>query len=209
MRATLPVLAAVVLLTLSGNRALAAGSPGLYVGGGFGQADLKASVSTTDAAGSVRYNGEFQAHRSAFQVVAGVRPLSLVGAEIAYVDFGRPNGTLFEQPASASMHGGAAFALGYLPLPLVEVYGKAGFARLQSQVSGLTQPFGVTCPIGGCPSPVAARYYQIDRTSTGFAAGAGAQVKLGSMAVRAEYERFNAAGEHPSLVSIVVTWTVL
>jgi len=47
----------------------------------------------------------------------------------------------------------------------------------------------------------------LDRTNTGFAAGAGAQFKLGSWAVRAEYERFNAAGANPSLVSLGVTWT--
>jgi len=181
----------------------------LYVGGGFGQSELDASVSTSGPFGLEQYNGEFKTHRSAFQVVAGARPISLVGAEIAYVDFGHPNGTLFGQPSSASMRGGAAFAMAYLPLPLIEVYAKAGVARLQSHVSGLTPPTGVTCPIGPCPYPLGIKYYHIDRTDTAFAAGAGAQVKLGPMAVRAEYERFTAAGEHPSLVSIVVTWTIL
>ena len=37
--------------------------------------------------------------------------------------------------------------------------------------------------------------------------GLGAQYKLGSWAVRAEYERFNAAGENPSLLSVGITWT--
>ncbi len=210
VRAT-PSIFAAALLALSGGRAWAAISPGLYVGGGFGQSELDASVSTSGPFDLGQYNGEFKAHRSAFQVVAGARPISLVGAEIAYIDFGHPNGTLFGQPASASMRGGAAFAMGYLPLPLplIEIYAKAGVARLQSHVSGLTPPNGVTCAIGACPYPLGIKYYHIDRTDTAFAAGAGAQVKLGPMAVRAEYERFTAAGEHPSLVSIVVTWTIL
>jgi hypothetical protein len=38
------------------------------------------------------------------------------------------------------------------------------------------------------------------------AGGGGAQYKFGSWAVRAEYERFNAAGGNPSLLSAGVTW---
>ena len=49
--------------------------------------------------------------------------------------------------------------------------------------------------------------FRLDRTNTSFAAGAGAQYKLGAFAVRAEYERFNAAGGNPSLISLGFTWT--
>jgi hypothetical protein len=35
----------------------------------------------------------------------------------------------------------------------------------------------------------------------------GAQYKFGSLAVRAEFERFNAAGEHPSLLTLGLTWS--
>jgi opacity protein-like surface antigen len=48
---------------------------------------------------------------------------------------------------------------------------------------------------------------QHDTTNTGFAAGAGVQYKLRSWAVRAEYERFNADGAHPSLLSLGIAWT--
>jgi hypothetical protein len=44
------------------------------------------------------------------------------------------------------------------------------------------------------------------RTNTGFAGGAGAQFKMGSFAVRGEYERFSAAGGNPSLLSVGVIW---
>lgn len=45
-----------------------------------------------------------------------------------------------------------------------------------------------------------------NRTNTGFAGGAGTQFKIGSFAVRGEYERFNAAGGNPSLLSLGITW---
>jgi len=44
-------------------------------------------------------------------------------------------------------------------------------------------------------------------TNTSLAAGAGAQVKLGAWALRAEYERFNVAGGNPGLASLAATWT--
>jgi opacity protein-like surface antigen len=47
--------------------------------------------------------------------------------------------------------------------------------------------------------------FRLDRTNTNFAAGAGVQVKFCSWAARAEYERFNAAGGNPSLVSLGLT----
>jgi hypothetical protein len=37
----------------------------------------------------------------------------------------------------------------------------------------------------------------------------GAQYKFGSLAARAEYERFSVAGEHPSVVWFGLTWTFL
>ena len=55
--------------------------------------------------------------------------------------------------------------------------------------------------------------YRYDQTSTNLACGAGMQVKvassrrLGSLAVRIEYERFTFAGENPFLASLGVNWT--
>lgn len=46
-------------------------------------------------------------------------------------------------------------------------------------------------------------------TETTFAAGAGVQWKFGHWAIRSEYERFTALGEHPSLISVAATWWFL
>ena len=81
---------------------------------------------------------------------------------------------------------------------------KAGLARLQSTLNS------IRVGVGSCTTtdPNCA-LFRLDRTNTSFAAGAGAQVKFGPWAVRAEYERFNAAGGNPSLVSLGLTWTFL
>ena len=44
--------------------------------------------------------------------------------------------------------------------------------------------------------------------STNFAYGAGVQGKIGSLAIRAEYERIGGSSANPDLISLGVTWTL-
>lgn len=192
--ATFVIFAAVLLPT---HRVLADDLLGLYIGGAVGQSQVEANVPTV---------GDFKENHSAFKVIAGIRPISLIGAELSYIDFGHPSGNINGVPSDVSEKGADAFAVLYLPVPVVDVFVKAGLARLQSTTnSGLR--IGIACPFTdpNC-GPV---LFRLDRTNTSFAAGAGAQFKLSTWAVRAEYERFNGAGGNPSLVSLGVTWTFL
>jgi len=190
-----------VMSVLPADNAKAADPLGIYLGGAVGQSQVSAIANSASFApvGSIAV-GEFKENHSAFKVMIGVRPISLVGAELAYIDFGHPSGNLFDYRADASIKGEAAFGILYLPVPLVDIYLKAGVARLQSTLSGVVP----NLPI--CSSCVPPRFEQ-DRTNTSGAGGVGAQVKFGAWAVRAEYERFNSAGENPSLLSAGVTWT--
>jgi opacity protein-like surface antigen len=191
--ATFVIFAAVLLPT----HVLADDLLGLYIGGAVGQSQVEANVPTV---------GDFKENHSAFKVIAGIRPSSLIGAELSYIDFGHPSGNINGVPSDVSEKGADAFAVLYLPVPVVDVFVKAGLARLQSTTnSGLRIGIACTFTDPNC-GPV---LFRLDSTNTSFAAGAGAQFKLGTWAVRAEYERFNAAGGNPSLVSLVVTWTIL
>jgi hypothetical protein len=98
------------------------------------------------------------------------------------------------------MKGGSAFGVVYLPVPIVDVFLKAGLARIDS-----TATTNVVCPPGQ-PCIEIATPAPESRTNVGFAAGAGAQFKIGSLSLRGEYERFNAAGGNPSLLSIGIIW---
>ena len=174
---------------------------GLYLGASAGQSRVEADASGYTA-------GSFEQNHSAFKAMAGVRPISPVGAELAYVDLGHPSGGLGGQPADVRIKGEAAFAMLFLPIPVVDVYGKLGMARLDSTVNSTQVLAGVgTCPVGN-PN-CALRPFQLNRTDTRLAAGAGAQFRFGPWAVRAEYERFDAAGGTPSLLSVGLTWTFL
>jgi len=187
------ILATVVLLGQPIADAKAEDLLGLYVGGAVGQSRVE-----VNSEGFALDN--FRENHSAFQLMSGLRPISLLGAEVDYMDFGHPGGSLNGAPASATLKGAAAFGVLYLPVPVIDIYAKAGLARLQSSLGGVSavQPACVPC----APS-----LFRLDRTNTHFAAGAGAQYKLGALALRAEYEYFNTGGANPGLISLGITWT--
>jgi OOP family OmpA-OmpF porin len=187
MRTILPGRGALALVPVLAAAALVPGPAravdrGVYLGASVGRAD------TALDAGEL---GRFDRADLGFKVYAGVRPLAHLAAEAGYVDFGRPRQSLGDVRAGADLKGAAAFGLVYLPLPvpLVDVYGKVGLSRLDSTVSAAT--------------------FRADRTDTSFAWGLGGQVRWGSLAVRAEFERFRAGGARPEFVSVGVNWTFL
>jgi opacity protein-like surface antigen len=180
---------------LQSTPARAADPLGFYVGGALGQARVDA---TPPYGGLI---GQFRENHSAFKVMVGVRPISLLGAELAYVDFGHPSRLNGIFATDVTMKGAAAFGVLYLPAPLIDIYVKAGAARLQSTVgTQLVCPPSMVCIAIATPAP-------INRTNTSWAGGAGLQYRLGSFGVRGEYERFNAAGGNPYLVSLGAIWT--
>jgi Outer membrane protein beta-barrel domain len=202
------ILASLVLLAQPSRNAVAEDLLGLYVGGAIGQSHVEATGQTIYALGNVYYDtGSFKENHLACKGMVGIRPISLLGAEVSYADFGHPTGAFNAYPADESMKGVSAFAVLYLPVPIVDVFLKAGVARIQSELNG-TGHGGPNCSANSpCPEYVFIAPFQLNRTNTGGAGGVGAQYKFSSLAVRTEYERFNAAGGKPSLLSVGVTWT--
>jgi hypothetical protein len=204
------ILATFVLLAQPRGKAVAEDLLGIYVGGAIGQSRVEATGQRVYALGNVYYDtGSFKEDHSAFKVMVGIRPLSLLGAEVTYTDFGRPSGGFGAYPADGSMKAGSAFGVLYLPVPIADVFLKAGVARVQSEING-TGVYGPNCSSNGpCPLYVGLAPFKLSRTNTSGAGGIGAQYKFGSWSVRAEYERFNAAGGNPSLLSAGITWSFL
>lgn len=196
------IFAALVLLTQAGGKAVAADSSGLYVGAAIGESHVESSTSLVlgDLFPTTQTE-EIDKRHAAFKVMLGARPISWVGAEIDYIDFGKPGGTLFGYPAYVSLKGPAALGVLYLPVPVVDLYLKAGIARLESTVNGSA--------CSPCQCAICTFTFQTNRTNTSGTAGVGIQYRIGSWAVRAEYERFNAAGGKPSLLSAGVIWSFL
>jgi opacity protein-like surface antigen len=189
-------LAAVVLALCNPISASAANLLGFYAGGAIGQANLEANVPTFSTT-------TFKENHSAYQMIVGVRPISLLGAEVSYIDFGHPHRVLSGSATTYDLDikGTAAFGVLYLPVPVIDLYLKGGVSSLRSQFDG-TAILPGPCPVN---IPNCGVVHQ-NLTNTGFAAGVGAQVKFGALAVRAEYERFTAAGAHPNMISLGLIW---
>jgi len=174
---------------------------GIYVDGEFGEGQVRSDAGNISA-------GAFRQNHSAYQAGFGIKPVPLLGAEVQYIDLGHPTGNLGGQPADVSVKGTAAFGLLYLPLPipLVDVYAKAGFAHLQSAVNGqVIVPGQGTCTVGG--PGCAFQPFHLTRGDSKFAGGFGAQLKLGDLAIRGEYERFETTGGNPGLFALGLAWT--
>jgi opacity protein-like surface antigen len=188
------------------TRVLADDLLGFYVGAAVGESHVRTAK---EILGDTDYGYEFDEQHSAWKVTAGIRPISPLGVELQYIDFGNPSAGLadavFGGLSKADQKAVTLFGLGYLPLPVpfLDVYGKLGIARLHTTTTEVSPiPF---CPAGFTSCRATA--FNISDSSTNLAYGAGVQSKIGSLAIRAEYERISASGGNPDLISLGATWT--
>ncbi len=163
------------LMLLAGQAAVAA-DRGFYIGAGLGQSESGVR------AGSFN----FKDRDTGYKLIAGFRPLKVFAAELNYLDLGKPaSGT-----QQAKSHAVGAFALVFLPLPIVDVYGKAGLVSWKTDASAPTLSF--------------------NRSGSDLAWGAGVQFHLGSLAARLEYEALNASHlAKPTFLTLGATYTFL
>ena len=172
---------ALAALVAAGAPAAHADPLGLYLGAGIGQANT-----TVDDFG-------FNEHHAGWKALVGLRPIPVIGAELEYIDFGHPSTTTPLGPVDAKVQAATLSGVLYapLPVPLIDLYAKAGFSRLQTSAT--------SNQVGGL--------FRFDRTDTRFAFGAGAQVKLSTLALRAEYQRFSSPFGDPTFLSVALTWS--
>jgi opacity protein-like surface antigen len=204
-----------ILLLAACGSACAADPLGFYMGAGVGQSHVRSDLNLS-AFGPLPSRGfSTEGTKTGWKAILGIRPLSIIGAEAEYIDFGSASGSA-SIPATVSTGGlnatvsshpkaAALFAMGYLPIPLpyLDVFAKAGAARLRSSLNANAQ---VTCPISLPCIQIFVPPYSASASSTRFAYGAGLQVKVAGLAVRAEYERISAGGGDADLLSLALTW---
>lgn len=148
-----------------------------YMGAGIGQSN--AGLNANDLA-----IPEFDKTDMGWKLFAGLK-VTMFGAELDYINFGKPSGTDTE----VRYKGLAGYGLFYLPLPVpfLDIYAKAGLARVDADFEIDTDSFSTD--------------------DTKFAYGAGVQLKFGALAVRGEYEKFKVEGAKPSLLSLSAAYS--
>ena len=161
---------------------------GIYVG--LASSDVSSDYGVgAVASGPVDDDGGFKA-------IVGFRPLDSFAIEANYADLGDTRVPLglacvtTPCPAEVSIDSRAVSvsAVGLFALPLVDLYARVGVARWESKETSF----------------LAQRSEGTDPTY-----GAGAQVRVGSFALRMEYERLDFDDDSADLLSIGFTYTFL
>jgi hypothetical protein len=172
---------------LASTAALAADN-GLYIGGAISQA--KTDVDTGAGASNFKFDGD----DTKYKVIVGVRPLDWLAVEVNYVDFGSVEGTSgppLNLPREYSLKGIDAFVVGLWEIGVVDFFVKAGAVRFDQElrINNVEQQL---------------------EDDTGFepAFGGGIQAHIGSLSVRAEFEKFEISDvSETDLITLAFTWT--
>jgi hypothetical protein len=155
---------------------------GFYVGASIGQSRFDDSFSIND----------LDREDKSWKALVGWRFADQFALEGSYVDFGESTapGALGVNPFAQEAKAWMLQAVGYLPIPYVDLFAKLGAARVDAEGGGANLP-GVK-----------------DRT-TEFAYGWGVQWRWRTLAIRGEYERLDAdvVGDL-NMVSLGVTYTL-
>ena len=166
---------------------------GFYLGAGYTQSEFGLS-NPADAQ-------PFDDSDSGYKLIAGFRPLDSFGVEVNYIDHGNatvpPDSCIavVGAPCPATTRIGAetlsGFAVGYVDLPLIDLFAKAGLASWK---------------VDGRASPG----FSFNEDDMDFAWGAGIQARFGSLGARLEYENFKVIkDEKLGTVSLSFTYTFL
>jgi len=183
------------LLTMTAPLAQAADN-GVYLGVGYTESDY--------GLGNPADARPFDDSDHGYKLIAGFRPLDNFGVEVNYIDHGTavvPAGiacvALFRAPCPDTTHLTAetlsAFAVGYIDLPLIDLFAKAGVTNWQfdSRTPGF-------------------RDFNVNKSNTDLAWGAGIQARFGSLGARLEYENFQVIdNKNLDTVSLSFTYTFL
>jgi OOP family OmpA-OmpF porin len=156
---------------------------GVYLGAGVSQAKVDFE------AGASRFDGD----DTKFKVIAGVRPLDWLAVEVNYVDFGTVEERVGANSFEYRLKGIDAFLVGLLEIQVVDFYLKAGAVRFDQELRLNNADVNLEDDTGYEP-----------------AYGGGIQAHIGSLSVRAEYEKFEISDvTDVDLISLGVTWTFL
>ncbi len=74
--------------------------------------------------------------RTSWKVLVGLRPISLLGVEANYIDLGGQSNNFVDVNTHAHYKAFAGYAVGFLPIPVpfLDVFGKAGLGRCPARV---------------------------------------------------------------------------
>ena len=172
----------IVFLSIS-SLAIAGKDSGLYIGGSIGYTSFDLAVNAIEEEGV-----SFDDNDTGWKIYAGYNfglvPMFDLAIEGSYVDFGEASISILDED------------IGSIGLTAYDLFGVACFN---------VGPVGIFGKVGNVWWD--AESIDIDESSSDMAYGAGLKVQFGSLAVRAEYERFEVDAADVDFISAGVSWT--
>jgi OOP family OmpA-OmpF porin len=133
---------------------------------------------------------DYDADATGYKLIAGWRFLDWLAVEGNYVDFGSGDDTVAGSRIETEADGVSLSAVGFLPVGPVDLFARVGAIDWSADVS--SPGFGRASDDG-----------------TDLTYGVGAQFRVWSLSIRAEYERFDVSDADLDMISVGVTWTFL
>jgi hypothetical protein len=159
---------------------------GVYLGASVGQSGVSFEESFEGQ------DFDFDADSTAYKGIVGWRFLDWLAVEANYVDLGSGDDKVAGQRIESDVSGLSLSAVGFLPIGPVDLFARVGAIDWDADLSAPN--LGVRASDDG----------------TDLAYGIGAQFRVWSLSLRAEYEQFDISNaDTVDLVSLGVTWTFL
>jgi OOP family OmpA-OmpF porin len=159
---------------------------GIYLGASVGQ-------SGTEYQDSIQGNDlDFDASSTGFKAIAGWRFLDWLAIEGNYVDLGSGDDRVLGEQIESDINGVSLSAVGFLPVGPVDLFARVGAINWNADLKA--PGLGINGSDDG----------------TDLTYGIGAQFRVWSLSLRAEYEQFDISdADNVDLISVGVTWTFL
>jgi OOP family OmpA-OmpF porin len=159
---------------------------GIFVGGSVGQSGVHFDQRIDGT--SIHYNAD----ATGYKLIAGWRILDWLAVEGDYVDLGSGSDKVAGEKINTDIKGVTLSGLLLLPVGPVDLFARVGAVNWNADVK--------------VPSLDA----KASDNGTDFTYGVGAQFRLGSLSLRAEYERFEVSDINTvDLATLGATWTFL
>ncbi len=133
---------------------------------------------------------DYDANATGYKIIAGWRFLDWLAVEGNYVDFGSGDDSVAGDRVETEADGISLSAVGFLPVGPVDLFARVGAIDWSADISS---------PDLGSGSD----------DGTDLTYGVGAQFRVWSLSVRAEYEMFDVDDADVDMISVGVTWTFL
>lgn len=131
----------------------------------------------------------YDADATGYKIIAGWRFLDWLAVEGNYIDFGSGDDSIAGAKVESEADGLSLSAVGFLPLGPVDLFARVGAVDWSADLSS--------------------DGFRAGDDGTDLTYGVGAQFRVWSLGIRAEYEVFDIEDADVDMISLGVTWTFL